>query len=373
MFNKKSKQGFQYYSLREILKRHAHYNLIIGERSNGKTYAVLLHALTIYAKSGKQLAIIRRYREDFRGKRGAELFQGIVSNGEVERVTAGLWSGISYYAGMWYLSRPDGKGGVEKDGKAFAIGFALSEMEHDKGSSYGDITTVLFDEFMTRQFYLPNEFILFQNVLSTIIRLRDDVQIFMCGNTVNKYCPYFSEMGLRHISKMRKGDIDLYTYGEHTPLKVAVEYADSPASKKPSDTYFAFDNARLKMITSGAWEIGTYPHAPCKWKPTDVIFNYFIRYDGALLQCDIVSVNDNLFTFVHLKTTAMKHPEKDVIFSTESSPNPLHCRKITANFPTFIPRLFMFFKMDKVFYQDNETGDIVRNYLLYCGYGGVED
>ena len=31
----------KYYSLTEILKKKAIYNMIIGERSNGKTYSVL--------------------------------------------------------------------------------------------------------------------------------------------------------------------------------------------------------------------------------------------------------------------------------------------------------------------------------------------
>ena len=54
-------------------------------------------------------------------------------------------------------------------------------MEHDKSNSYPSINTVIFDEFLTRRFYVPDEFILFMNVLSTIIRLRDNVKIFMLG------------------------------------------------------------------------------------------------------------------------------------------------------------------------------------------------
>lgn len=362
-----------YYSLKEILKRKAHYNVIFGERSNGKTYAVLLYALKAYVKTGKQLAIVRRFREDFRGKRGQELFRGIVTNNEVSKATKGAYTGIYHYGDLWYLSAPDGKGGVTRDEKPFAIGFAISEMEHDKGSSYPDITTVLFDEFMTRGIYLPNEFVMFQNVLSTIIRRRNDVTIFMCGNTVNRYCPYFREMGLKHVSQMKQGDIDLYQYGEETPLKVAVEYADSASIRKPSDVYFAFDNSHLKMIVNGAWEIGSYPHAPCKWKPSDIIFIYFIEFDGNLLQCEIIQRNNFLFTFVHVKTTAIKDKENAVIFSVKDSPNPLHNHKITALFPPFVPKLFLFYKTDKVFYQDNETGEVIRNYLLYCGYGGINE
>ena len=39
LFSKKEKSN--YYSLDKILSKNAQYNLIFGERSNGKTYAVL--------------------------------------------------------------------------------------------------------------------------------------------------------------------------------------------------------------------------------------------------------------------------------------------------------------------------------------------
>ena len=136
-------------------------------------------------------------------------------------------------------------------------------MEHDKSTSYPDVTTVIFDEFLTRQSYLPDEFILFQNVLSTIIRGRRDVTIFMLGNTVNKWSPYFAEMGLKHVKEMEVGSIDVYTYGD-SELTVAVEFTGSRHSSKASDVYFAFDNPRLNMITGseGSWEMAIYPHCP---------------------------------------------------------------------------------------------------------------
>ena len=42
----------KYYSLKPILKRKAVYNVIIGERSNGKTFACLKLALENYFTKG---------------------------------------------------------------------------------------------------------------------------------------------------------------------------------------------------------------------------------------------------------------------------------------------------------------------------------
>ena len=71
----------KYYSLKNILSKNAQYNIIFGERSNGKTYAVLKYALERFVKTGEQLALIRRWQDDFTGKRGQTMFESLISNG----------------------------------------------------------------------------------------------------------------------------------------------------------------------------------------------------------------------------------------------------------------------------------------------------
>ena len=95
----------KFYSLKAILSKEAQYNVIFGERSNGKTYAVLKYAIEQYAATGKQLAIVRRWQDDFTGKRGAVMFDALVANGEIEKVTGGQWTGVYYYGSRWFLCR----------------------------------------------------------------------------------------------------------------------------------------------------------------------------------------------------------------------------------------------------------------------------
>ena len=358
----------KFYSLKNILSKNAQYNVIFGERSNGKTYAVLKYGLERFISSGEQMAIVRRWRDDFTGKRGAVMFDALVQNGEVERMTAGVWNGIIYFSSKWYLCRYEGGKREEVSEIPFAYGFSLTSMEHDKSTAYPNITTVCFDEFLTRTSYLPDEFVLFMNVLSTIIRQRTNVKIFMLGNTVNKYCPYFKEMGLNHIKQMEQGTIDVYRYGD-SDLTVAVEYTKPNKAGKESDLYFAFDNPKLSMITGGAWEIAIYPHCPVKYVPKEVLFTYFIEFDGELLQCEIVNHEDLYFTFIHRKTTPLKDIDNDLIFTTDYSPRPNYRRKITKPTSSMEKRIAEHFIKDKVFFSDNEVGEIVRNYLIWCKTG----
>lgn len=358
-------QKQKYYNLKNILKEDAQYNVIFGERSNGKTYSVEDKSLYDFCKYGHQLAIIRRWYDDFSGKRGQQMFDALVKNGLVEKYTDGKWNDITYRSSRWYLSKWDEKGQKTIVNEVpFCYAFALSTGEHDKSTSYPNVKNILFDEFISRRAYIPNEFIEFQNILSTIIRDRDDVKIFMCGNTVNQFCPYFDEMGLTNILKMKKGMIDVYSYGE-SGLRVAVEYCDTYVKGKKSDKYFAFNNPKLNMITKGDWEIAIYPHLPHEYEPKDIKFTYFIQFHKNILQCEIIKVKKDLFTYIHKKTTPLRKIDKDIIFSCDYSPKDNWRRKLTKPKDEIGKRIYEFYINDRVFYQDNTIGEIVRNYLLW--------
>lgn len=368
-----AKKQQKHYSLDNILARGAHYNVIIGERSNGKTYAVLEYGLKRFLETGEQMAIIRRWDTDFQGAQSARTsFDSLAFNGDgvnaIAQLSHDLYAGISYYAGRYYMTTLDEDGKEVRTDKCVAMAFAVNSAEHYKSASFPHITTILFDEFMSRDRYINDEFIKFQNLLSTIIRQRDNVKIFMCGNTVNKQdSTYFSEMGLHRIKKMRQGDIDVYTYGA-SPLRVAVEFSDSPSKSKPSDVYFAFDNPRLQMITGqgGVWEMDIYPHLPVKYLPKDVKFKFFIAYNQELLQGNIIVKDGAPFLYFHRKTTPLKDDPHDLIYSTEYSIKPNHRRNLMTRKFKVEQTIVELYNSDKAFYQDNEVGEIMRSYLQWC-------
>lgn len=358
------KEVGDWYSYEAIDKLKCQYNMIIGERSNGKTYGALKKIIENYISRGEKGAYIRRYKEDYRGKRGDALFESIEKDGLISELTDGLYDGVKYQSGRWYLSKFDEKTQKKIIGDdPFCYGFAISDMEHDKSTSYPDVTIIVFDEFLTRGFYLQNEFVLFMNTLSTIIRHRNNVTIYMLGNTVNKFAPYFVEMGLKHVGSMEKGQIDVYTYGS-SKLRVAVEYCASPKKEgKKSDIYFAFDNPSLQLITGGAWEIDLYPHCPVDYERRNIEFCFFIKFNESLLQGEVVVVDNNSFIYIHRKSTPIKDPDEDLIFSMEWDPRPNYVRGIDKSDLKCVQIIRKYFRYDKVFYQDNEVGEEVRNFL----------
>ncbi|MCS5736410.1 UNVERIFIED_CONTAM: phage DNA encapsidation protein [Kocuria sp. CPCC 205274] len=358
----------KYYSTTKIDKKDATYNVIFGERSNGKTYALLEKGVKDYVKTGRQMAYVRRWKEDITGRRAARLFAGLNENGAIEKITKGAFKGVHYWAGKFYLCNYDEAGKViYADTDIVAFAFALSDGEHDKSTSFPNVGTIIFDEFLTNRLYLNDEFVLFMNCISTIVRKREDVKIYMLGNTVNKYCPYFAEMGLEHILKMKQGTIDVYTYGD-SPLTVAVEYCNSPdnPNKEQSHKYFAFNNPKLSMITGGAWELNIYPHLPYKYKPKDILLTFFIDFNDTVYQCEVIQIGDNTFIYVHNKSTPIKDLDNDLIYSLDYSAKPNYNRSVFKPMSKVQQRIAWFFTHDRVFYQDNNVGDAIANYLKIC-------
>lgn len=356
-----------YYSLKNILKKKAVFNVIFGERSNGKTYSTLKHGLEQYFKDGSQLAYVRRWKEDITGKRGQAVFSALVENNEIEKLSGGKFTGIHYYTGKFFLCNYDNGKAIYSDNDVLGFLFALTDIEHDKSTSYPKVTSVIFDEFITNRLYLPDEFVIFMNVISTIVRRREDVTIYMLGNTVNKYCPYFSEMGLNNVQDMQQGTIDLYSYGE-SGLTVAVEYCKTSKENqlKESKKYFAFNNPKLQMITGGAWELAIYPHLPMKYKPIDVLLTYYIEFSDNIYSCEIIEKDGVTFTYVHQKTTPIKDLDNSIIYSLEHNPKPNYNRNILSPVTNTQKKIAWYFKTHNVFYQNNSIGDGIANYLKIC-------
>lgn len=370
---KKNKEEFNWVTLDRIHKEKARYNILIGQRSNGKTYACLKYCLEHYTKTGEQFAIIRRMREDFRGRRSQTLFDSLIANGEIRRITNNQYTGVTSYGLKWYFCNFDeDTGKVVKASEPFAYGFALSEMVHDKGTSYPNIKRIIFDEFIsTSQVgYLLDEFVTFCNLLSSIIRAeKDDTIIYMLGNTISKYCPYFKEMGLTNIKDLKPGEIQVYEYGEdENPLRVAVQFTDSISKKgKPTDIYFAFNNPKLKMITGGdgqgVWELELFPHNIIKYEKSDIVFRYFIKFEDEFLQADVISNSKYNFTFIHSKNSLIKKPEKDLIFDLEDNQLSNYRKYLNKGVDDITTKIAYYFKIHKVFYQDNEVGEKVQHYI----------
>lgn len=353
----KGAEKAKYYSLKRILKTNATYNIIIGKRSNGKTYSVMHRAL----EKGLKIAYIRRFDEDIRRKNISDLFKVH----DIEKLTNGEWNGYCYQSECFYFTYtdPDTLKVLRKATEPFCHCFALNTMESSKGADRGYFPIICFDEFITRRFYLPNEFVLFQNVLSSIMRDREGSEIYMLANTVSQSCPYFAEMGIGRIDKLKQGDIQIIDYGT-SGLRVAVEYCVDTENTTAVSKYFAFENPQLSMITNGKWEIKNYAHCPISVNKNNTRLVFYVNFEAHTLRGNVVVDGENMFILFTPHTNIHKQlGANDIVFDLETSPYPLWAQTINET-PTEAHKIIRtLINRNKIFYSDNTTGEWVRNWI----------
>lgn len=369
------KEKFDFVSLKPMFKvcPSAQYYIMVGQRSNGKTFAVLEQFIDNWWGSDETMSngVIRRWDEDFNKSKGDQFFENFIHNEKRGNILASKtnnkYNAVVFYKRAWWAICIDAEGNETKRSSVpIAVAFAISLETHYKSASYPRIKDILLDEMIART-YLVGEFISFLNLISTIVRLRDDIRIFMCGNTLSGYCPYIAEMGLKNIRSMKQGEINLYKYGKNEQMKIVVYMTDSITKKgKPSDVYFCFDNPEVKMITGeSVWELAVYPHLNVKYKPMHIKLNYFIQFDGETFHCEIINIEKSWFTYIHRKTTPLKDEDKDIVFKQEPDIRQNFRRRLTKPTDKLGKFIAYFYASDKVFYQDNEVGDMVNQYIQW--------
>ena len=356
-----NKKGL-FWSGKKLIETGCYYGMVFSERSDGKTtYGQCLSIYNWYRTKAKTAYITREETEIKKSEIGS-MFNETVNL--IPIITDNKYNSVFYRSKKFYLSFIDEEGNETVEDTPFMECFSLTRAGRTK-SKINDNTfdIIWFEEFMTRNGYLTNEFLEWTTIISTIVRLRDNVFIFMSANTVNKYCPYFKEMGLYRVSSQQQGTTDLYNYGE-SDLLVAVEYP-APIKKarkiKKSNVYFAFDNPRLEMVKSGAWEIANYPHVDWHRNFDDIIVdNLFLNMDDIIVRIDIAIHHS--FVYCYFYSTNITAPSKanDMIFINS---NPYNYNEVLFFKNEIGEKIMDLIKKGRAYYQDNEIGEIVNNFL----------
>jgi len=383
----------KYYELDNILAKNAHYNFVIGERSNGKTTAVLRHIVKDYYETGRRGAIIRQMEEDIKGHKGASLFAGMISAGMIDELTDGEFQGVKFHNRAYYLGRQDEMGQWSYEKEPFAHIFAVSQAIHYKSNSYPNVGTIMFDEFMRQDHvYLVDEVVQFLNLVSTIVREKNDAIIFLIANTVSWNSPYFKKFGLKNVSQMKPGTIATVEYkrkrptGKELVMTVAIEYCENTASYggKASDVYFLIDDERVNMITDGSFAIPSYPPCPHHFTAENVKLTCWVISDETILRCRLMKVNREVFFFVDTIDRFMRQPgetvgsmqpdwerfnilldkRRDLVYSMEFSSDPSHYTNPAMPYADRRTRWFPdALRANRVFFESNEAGEELMYYL----------
>lgn len=164
-----------YYSLNDILSYNKLLNIVVGARGIGKTYAAKRHVINNFIKKGEKFIYLRRFKEEIKGDTFEKFFDDIApefKNCEFK------CSNKKFYI----------------NGKVAGYVVALSTAKIFKSVPYPDITAIIFDEFIIDKgfyHYIPDEVTNFLEFISTVVRLRTNLRVFMLSNAITVANPYF--------------------------------------------------------------------------------------------------------------------------------------------------------------------------------------
>lgn len=182
-----------HYNIDNIDKENANFNLIYGEKSNGKSYQVKhKKAVEYYLKTGHRFILLRRWREDISNLWIEQYFQDV----DIAKLTQNKYNAITCYRKVLYLSNINPETSKVVRGEKIGYVMALSTEQHYSSGSFLDVDMIIFEEFMARGQYIPNEPDRLMILYSTIDRKRGTTKLYMVGNSISRVCPYINDWGL---------------------------------------------------------------------------------------------------------------------------------------------------------------------------------
>lgn len=341
-----------HYNIDNIDKLDANFNLIYGEKSNGKSYQVKhKKAVEHYLKTGKRFILLRRWREDISNLWIERYFADV----DVAKLTNNKYNCITQYRKELFFSVYDVE--TKKTKRFEKIGYvvSLSTEQHLSSASFIDVDVIIFEEFMERGSYIPHEPDRLMVFYSTVDRKRGITKLYMVGNSISRVCPYIKDWGLDEIfRKQKQGEISVKEIqNEENKVKIAIEFCQSSGGKT-----MTIGNAS-KMIDSGAWQSFPQPHLPKSKNEYKVLFRCGFQYKGfKFLGEFLVDKEDskNICWFIYPKYS--EFDKKTIIFSDE-----IHISKywqrdiynITINNDR-LRNLFHSFRESQIFYSDDLCG-----------------
>ena len=333
-----------YYDISEMLKTNAEYMMLLGQRSNGKSYQVKKTVLEDFYFNETKFIYLRRWKADIKQKEVSTYFDDI----PIAKYTNREYNSVRAMNGFIYLCKIEDGLIVEK--REMGRYCALNEYERYKSQVFMNYKNIVYEEFITDSIYLNDEPKLLQQFVSTVARL-DKIRVFLIGNTLTRVCPYFHEWCLENVLKQKQGTIEIYKYHmeDNVEVKIAVEYCANTNNKNTM-----FFGQAAKQIVTGEWDVKEVPKLPRQLYEYEKIYEVMVVYQAFkfVLELLIEPKEGGVIIFVYPYTSNRKIQR---VITDEFSDKPYISSKLDVDKK---PELLMLkaLRMDKVCYSDNLTG-----------------
>lgn len=329
-----------WYNYDKLLSYNAMFNFIIGERGVGKTYGATKYVVNKFLKKKRKFVYLRRYKTELK-ESVPKFFDALIANKEFD---------CKY-------SVDGNKFKINKQICGYALPLSVANIL--KSSTFADVDTIIFDEFIIDKgcyHYLSNEVEQLLDAIETIARLRD-IRVLFLGNAISITNPYFLyfNLSLPYKSEFKtfKDGLILVNYiknEEYRKIKKASKFGKliegTTYSKYAIDNEFLRDNKTfiIKKPKNAKFYFTIYynNNAYGVWSDYDndriIISN---KYDSKCPVKFSFNVND--------------HNEKTIMIRIRTSP--------------FFKSLLEYFRQSKLGFENqvikNQIMELLSKYLTY--------
>jgi hypothetical protein len=329
-----------WYDPNKTLTHNALYNLIIGNRSCGKSYGWKKRVIKTFKEKGLQFIYLRRYESELK-KSKEDYFNDIIKNGEFPD------DKITFDDDCYFLN-----------GHLMGYAIALTKAKDYKSTSLPLVWLILFEEFIIEDtgysHYLKNEATAFLGFYMSIDRYRG-VKVAFLGNNFTMFNPYTLYWNLNmpynsNITKAKNGKILLEMVADPEFVKERMKtdfgqlvegtpFADfAIQNKSPIDN----DNFVMK-------------------KSEKCTYYFTFKYNGELYGVWIDNSIGKLFV------SSDVDPFFKLVYSVtldDHSPNTLLLKSVNKSvyFKTFIDN----YKAANVYFESMKIKSIVYNVIKLC-------
>ena len=347
------------------------YYILLSERATGKTTNLLLLAMVLNKLYGCTCAYIRTKKNQIKASTVNSIFDTIVKfegSRYIRTLTDGVYNSIKYHwAGAYYTEVDENAQTTKTAEKPFMRFLDVDDsFDYKSGLNMYRPNIIIYDEFISDS-YAPSNFCYFLDLHNTIGRNNKGIYTFMLSNTIDLQTPWFREFGIYNdIKKMVSGEHRIITTDEGTNLYLELIKSKTTTKRQTAaQRYYGFKNPQLNAIkgSSTPWAVKSYPHIKHFDDEQYITRDIHLRYFDELLQLDLMCSEELGGFYVNCHRCTSLYPSSVILVNDEiNSPNEFFGKGRGKVFKL----IWELRDMYRWFYDDNETANIVKNFLADC-------
>lgn len=343
----------QYIDINPIVEKareiNCPYIAIIGGKGTGKTYGCVDYALREFFRnnSKRPFFYVRRFDKTFTPSICGNLVNS--HRQDIINLSNGKYNKANLRGKVFTLCNEKLNAlGLTQKSNVDTIAYcrSLNNVETETGDDKGEISCIIYDEFLTRGNELRDEFLKICVTHNNACRNRTHfTPFFLLGNTVSRDSAVAEQFGIR-MRDIKRG-LNIFENSKHQARIILYYTPETAKNIEAAETYYnRFENEHINMISRGDWVLGTYKIADQNTIHSKG-FTAKLFYNRVAVNATIVTKGVNSFLLI-------REPSErcDITISP-------YCGK---NNVQLLPKIFIeLVKRGNLFVQSSEIGEDFRD------------